>query len=159
MDRLEFSLTRSHICCHGLAFSNSVLFLNVALYDSKYIIASWPSSSHCNSFSMLLINKTFLFRSFHCHILFKNNYLIRLLMCPSTYTSKLLEESSFVILENPFLILLLDPVSKSFKSSFFHQYLWIYLFKFYCDNLSWSFHPNLSSRANIYIYIYIYIYI
>ena len=54
---------------------------------------------------------------------------IRLLPCPRTFSTCLLEEFSFVILEWPILFLLLHFVSVSFDYLFFHQNLLIYLFK------------------------------
>ena len=48
--------TRIHVCHYGLTFSSSVLFLDVALSDSGCIFTSKTSSTHCNSFSMLIIH-------------------------------------------------------------------------------------------------------
>ena len=47
------------------------------------------------------------------------------------FSTYLVVEFSFVILEFPVLFVLLDSVLVSFKSSFYHEYLLIYLFKFY----------------------------
>ena len=59
---------------------------------------------------------------FHC---------IQLLVCPRAVSTYLLVEFSFFILKCLVLIVLLDPVSVSFKSPFFRQYLLFYLFKFH----------------------------
>ena len=56
-------------------------------------------------------------------------FCIRLLICPRAFSSWSLVDFSLVILEWPVLIVLLDPVSVSFKSPFFRQYLLIYIFK------------------------------
>ena len=58
---------------------------------------------------------------------------IRLLVWSPSFSLNLLFEFSLVILETPVLIVLLDPVSVSFKSPFFRQYLSIYLFMLYCQ--------------------------
>ena len=49
--------TRTHVCHHGLAFSNFELFW-VLLSRSIFVIG--PSSCPCNSFPMLLIHSAFL---------------------------------------------------------------------------------------------------
>ena len=52
-------------------------------------------------------------------------------MCPRAFPINLLVEFHFVILERPVLVVLLDPVSVSFKSPFFRQTLLICLFQLY----------------------------
>ena len=47
------------------------------------------------------------------------------------FSTNLLAEFSLVTSECPVVFLLLDPVSVSFESPFFRQYLMIYLLKFY----------------------------
>ena len=51
------------------------------------------------------------------------------LVCPRAFSTYLLVEFPFFILECFVLIVFLDPVSVSFKFPFFRQYLLIYLFK------------------------------
>ena len=65
-----------------------------------------------------------------------------LFYCPRGFFFDLLTEFSFVILEGPFLSVLLDPVPTSFESLFIHQYILIYFFQLYYQSclLVFSFH-------------------
>ena len=95
-------------------FQFGILF-SVALSDSRCTSASKPSSSTCNYFSMLCIDlafRVFLFRYFTpkptCFL------CIRSLDCPTAFSTTLLIEFSFAILECFILFVLLSPVSVSF---------------------------------------------
>ena len=55
------------VCYHDLVFSNMVHF-SVILNESRCIYAQGPSSSPCNSFSMLFNRSIFLLYSLHSYI-------------------------------------------------------------------------------------------
>ena len=109
-------------------------FLSVTLSDAGYISISNLSLNFCISFFILFIHSTFLLCYFSSYRKFTPNlfclFCIWLLVC-SRSISTYLAEFSFVILERPFLFELLDPVSVSFISPFFREYLWINLFILY----------------------------
>ena len=65
-------LTSIHVCQHGLAFSNLVLFFSVVFSESMCNFTFGSSSSLSNNFAMLLIHSAFLLCSIRCHILLQN---------------------------------------------------------------------------------------
>ena len=84
---------------------------------------------------MLFIHPDFLLCSFCSHILLLNSFFslcTRLLICHHAFSRYLRVEFSYIILEGSVLIVLLELVTVSVKSSFFHQYLLIYLYKLSC---------------------------
>ena len=94
-----------------------------------------PSLNSCYSFFMLFIHSDFLVGSYFTPKLF-DFLFTRLLVFPRAFSTNLLVDFSLFIFESPVLSALLHPVSVSFKSHFFRQYLLVYLFKLYCQTCS-----------------------
>ena len=67
--------TSIRVCHHGQAFSNLVLFLNVALFKLRCIFALGPSSSPSNSFSILLIYSAFQLCSLSSRLFLQNFFV------------------------------------------------------------------------------------
>ena len=99
------------------------IFLSDALRNSRNMFTSGPTSSPCNSFFRDIypfgISVTFFqfpyFTSKCFRFLWIKSWRISFCFC--------------YFLESPFLFILLDTVSASFKSRFSRQYLFIYLFQ------------------------------
>ena len=123
-------------------------FLSVALSDSRYMCTTWPSSSRCISFFMLIVHAIMFFLFPYLTLELFYSLCIQLLVWLSALSINLLVEFSFIILECSVLFILLDPVLVSFKSLFFCLYLLIYLFLLNCKTclmfLFRSFHANIS---------------
>ena len=106
--------------------SQFATFLNLALIESRCILAFGPSSSPFSSFPMLFIHSTYLSSSFRFHILLQNCFLclpfgwwLCLCIMPLPATGM------FFVFWNALLLI-------TFQSSFFHRYLLVYFLKFYC---------------------------
>ena len=127
---LKSRITEFH---HSIAFSNWVFF-SVLLWASLGIcppqsFLSVFSLSPCNSFLILFIHLAFLLYPFCFYILHQNCFCffcIHLLVYASAFSTDFLVEFSFVILEGPTLLVLLDPVPASFESPIFRKYFLIY---------------------------------
>ena len=107
------------------------IFLCIAPSAFKYLSTSRRFSGSWNYFFIFfylfaLSFILFLFPLFSSKFVWF--FCIRLLDCPCAFSNYLLVEFSFIPLECSVLFLLLRPASRSFKHSFFQQYLWINLF-------------------------------
>ena len=102
----------------------------VALIKSRCMFTSGLVLCSCISFFMLLIHLAFLLCSLYCHILYQIVLLLLHLVVgmSSCILHQLVGKIFFHYFEGHILSVLLDLISLPFKSSFFYQYILIYLF-------------------------------
>ena len=136
----------STFCCHLLSCKSSLLWMDV---NKKSCMSWWLGIFKFVIPWMLFLTNTaflqfwfFFIRFIHSKFVmfFPSPYftpkLLRffypcLLICFGIFSTNLLVEFSFVILEFSVLFILFDPVQIPLESSFFRQYLLIYFLQLY----------------------------
>ena len=118
-------------CRHLLSYRANLSWIQFGLVFSVYFFKCYPSpsSSSCN---ILYVIYPFCISVMFFLFLYLTPNRIILLICSCLFSTDMLVEFSFVILEGPILFVLFDPFSGSFEHSFFHQYLLIYFFLLCC---------------------------
>ena len=119
-----------HISCHGLAFSKSAVF--------RVFLWAIPGPP-CDSFFYVIYPVVLSVMFFSFSYSTPKFFYIWLFVCTCTFSSHLLVELSFIILEYSVLFALLESVSEFFVSPFFCQYHLSYLSELYSQTYLFCF--------------------